>query len=149
MLTVKLLRTEFLTERTFGKFTITNENGVLLFECDTVEDVVRGDGNPATVSQWKVWGKSAIPYGYYDLAFTHSPKYERNVWEIQNVPGYKGIRIHPGNTEHDTAGCILLGAKYGSAGISNSKSVTKNFEKVMEDNYTGLARIEITKETQK
>lgn len=86
----------------------------------TCEDVVREPehGNPATVDagaiaawvkSWKVHGKTAIPYGCYRLAWTFSNRFQRNTLELQSVPGFGGIRIHAGNTDADTEGCILPG----------------------------------------
>lgn len=34
-------------------------------------------------------------------------------YELQNVPLHTGILIHPGNTQTDSHGCILLGAQRG------------------------------------
>ena len=33
--------------------------------------------------------------------------------EVMDVPGRTNIKFHPGNTEEDTAGCILLGLQLG------------------------------------
>jgi hypothetical protein len=33
--------------------------------------------------------------------------------EIQNVPGFSGIRIHPGNIDDDTDGCLIPGNAIG------------------------------------
>ncbi len=70
------------------------------FECDTLEDVVRAE---------KIHGRTAIPSGTYKVKLTHSPRFKRILPLIENVPGFEGVRIHPGNTSDDTEGCILPG----------------------------------------
>ena len=35
-------------------------------------------------------------------------------YELQNVPNHSGILLHPGNTQGDSHGCILLGAQRGN-----------------------------------
>lgn len=75
----------------------------------TCEDTVRGNGDPATVDQWKVPGASAIPYGHYKVGVTMSARFGKLLPILLAVPGFEGIRIHPGNTAADTEGCILPG----------------------------------------
>ena len=84
--------------------------------CHTVEDVVRdrdmdsdGDIDLDDVSKFKIYGQTAIPAGIYPIFLEHSPKYGPDTLTIKNVPGFTGIRIHPGNTELDTHGCLILG----------------------------------------
>lgn len=57
----------------------------------------------------KIKARTAIPAGRYVVAMTWSPKYGRMVPEVQHVPGFVGIRIHAGNDNSDTEGCILPG----------------------------------------
>src|SRR5262245_55691636 len=73
----------------------------------TLEDVVREAGV-------KVPGETAIPAGMYEGEVTFSPRFKTNLPLIKNVPNFTGIRIHAGNSEGDTEGCILVGEKEGS-----------------------------------
>jgi hypothetical protein len=75
----------------------------------TLEDKVRGNGDPKTVAKWKVKNNSAIPYGTYETVVDHSPKFKDDLLRLLLVPGFEGIRIHAGNSPKDTAGCILVG----------------------------------------
>lgn len=85
-------------------------NGEELFE--TLEDYDRGlkDEMPLEeIKARKVYGKTAIPTGIYELILNYSPKYKKVMPLLLNVKGYSGVRIHSGNTEKDTEGCILVG----------------------------------------
>jgi hypothetical protein len=83
------------THRTFGELLI---DGV--FECYTLEDSIRPK---------KIPGKTAIPAGQYAVALTWSERFQTKLPLVIGVPGFEGIRIHAGNTEADTEGCILVG----------------------------------------
>lgn len=61
------------------------------------------------VKALKVKSETAIPVGIYRVSKTHSPKYKRLMYLVHDVPGFQGIRIHSGNTEDHTAGCLLPG----------------------------------------
>jgi hypothetical protein len=120
--------------RTLGQFELFSHEGKKIWGCFTCEDAVRGDGDPATVARWKVKGESAIPYGAYKARKTRSPKYGRDMWELQDVPGFQGIRIHSGNTEADTEGCLLLGRRISTdySGVTDSRAAVADFERIMD-----------------
>ncbi len=92
-------------------------NGVFL--CNVLEDPVRElKGIPPAV--WKIAGKTAIPSGEYQIVLSHSPRFKRILPELLNVPGFTGIRIHPGNTDADTEGCLLPGTWNGGDRVDGS-----------------------------
>ncbi len=93
---LRLERIRQTPERTFGRLYV---NGV--FECYTLEDTVRTGA--------KVAGKTAIPVGTYQVSLTESFRFKRVLPLLVDVPNFTGVRMHPGNTEHDTEGCILTG----------------------------------------
>lgn len=97
----------------------------------SLEDVVREvEGQP--VSAWKVPGKTAIPSGRYRLAWTMSSRFKREMFLLLDVPGFAGVRIHAGNTDKDTEGCILLGMAWtisdGVESILKSREAVKQLE---------------------
>lgn len=71
----------------------------------TLEDTIRTGS--------KLYGKTAIPAGKYKVAVTHSPRFKKVMTEIQNVPGFEGIRIHQGITAADSLGCPLISKRRG------------------------------------
>ena len=88
---------------------------------DTVEDRDRGLSDSmslAKIASLKVYGKTAIPTGTYELQMTNSPKFAKRAWakkyngkviQIMNVKGFSGVRIHPLNSAEDSLGCIGVG----------------------------------------
>ena len=92
---------------TIGKLYIDGE-----YFCDTLEDKDRGLTDGMTVSEIskiKIKKETAIPTGTYKVTITYSNRFKKNMPLINNVKGFEGIRIHSGNTDKDTEGCILVG----------------------------------------
>lgn len=109
MIKLELVRHTFDPTWTMGTLLVDD-----VWECWTLEDADRLDllGSAGT----KVPGKTAIPAGTYAVAMTPSPKFGRLMPQVLDVPGFTGIRIHPGNTAADTEGCILTGLTVPEAG---------------------------------
>lgn len=80
---------------------------------------------------------SSIPKGTYNVKYTFSPKFMKYTYEILNVPGRSGIRIHTGNYFTDIQGCILLGNGYkhlnkdNKLDIINSTVSVKTLEQLL------------------
>ena len=93
-----LERTWLTTETTIGRLFVAKD-----FECYVLEDRYRPPGEP------KVYGKTCIPNGRYEVRITMSPRFKREMPLLIGVPGFEGVRIHPGNKAADTEGCLLPG----------------------------------------
>lgn len=115
------------TDYTIGAMYIDGE-----YFCDTVEDTDRGLTDKMSVEEIarrKVYGKTAIPTGRYDVALSYSPKFKRSLPLLLSVKGYSGVRIHSGNTAADSLGCIIVGENKIKGGVINSKAT---MEKLMQ-----------------
>lgn len=100
-------------EYTIGKLYIDGN-----YFCDTLEDTVR---------DIKIVGKTAIPAGTYKVKKTMSPRFQKILPEILNVPNFSGVRIHSGNTAADTDGCLLLGLNKAKGQVLCSKNAMAFF----------------------
>lgn len=99
--------------------------------CDSLEDPIREiPGEP--VERWKVRGDTAIPAGTYAVDVTYSARFQRDLPLLLGVPGFEGIRIHAGNTSHDTEGCILVGTWNGGEFIHNSRIALASLMDMLE-----------------
>lgn len=98
-------------------------NGKL--QCHTLEDRDRSLAktmDAATIAKLKVFGRTAIPTGRYRVVLSYSNRFKTVLPEILGVPGFSGIRIHPGNKPEDTEGCLLVGNEATTADwISDSR----------------------------
>ena len=110
--------------------------------CYTLEDPIREiPGKP--VSAWKVAGDTAIPSGTYSVEITYSPHFDRDLPILLDVPGFDGIRIHGGNTDVDTEGCILVGQWSGGEFIRNSQATLQSLMDMLEVAVIGKQPISI------
>lgn len=106
---------------------------------DTLEDRVRPEGE-------KVYGKTAIPEGTYEVKLTHSPRFKKILPEILNVPNFSGIRIHTGNSSKDTEGCILVGTWDGEKEdwVGNSRIAFDELMALLEEATNNKEKVTIT-----
>lgn len=100
-----------------------------VYFCNTIEDVVRQlPANCPNTPKWlnctckeKVYEQTAIPAGTYKVSLQHSPKFKRILPFLHDVPHFLGILMHAGNTERDTAGCIIVGHNTVKGKVTQSK----------------------------
>ena len=68
-----------------------------------------------------VRARTCIPTGVYRILISPSPRFGRDLPELQGVPGRSEILIHPGNDPSDTQGCLLPGDYRGVDFVGNSR----------------------------
>lgn len=100
------------------------------FFCNTLEDAVRDlpakcpaipRGKSCTCKE-KVYARTAIPAGRYKITLEYSPRFKRRMPYLHDVPHFLGILIHPGNTEADSAGCIIVGENTVKGRVLHSRA---------------------------
>lgn len=117
-----------------------------VYFCDTLEDKVR-DINKNGIfdnGETKVHGRTAIPYGKYEVVWAYSPRFKRYAPRLLNVKSFAGVLIHAGNSHEDTDGCILLGQNKVTGKVINSKEfVNKLYPIIKNACQKGKVEIEI------
>ena len=102
-MTLRLIREPSINGATHGVLFVDGH-----YACFALEDELREiPGKP--VASWKVPQQTAIPSGRYPVVITPSQRFNRDLPLLVDVPGFAGVRIHPGNGPLDTEGCILVG----------------------------------------
>lgn len=121
MKTLRLVRVTEYNNATLGVLCIDDSPEVL-----TLEDAWRD--NETRIS--------CIPVGRYRIKLHRSPRFGVT-YKILDVPERSDILFHPGNTNKDTHGCILLGLQYGrldaNSAVLASKSAFQKFMQLMGD----------------
>ena len=84
--------------------------GTRKFLCYTLEDEYRND---------KVMHETRVPAGTYNILlrtvggfhtrYTEKYDFHKGMLHVQDVPGFKWILIHTGNTDEHTSGCLIVG----------------------------------------
>ena len=84
--------------------------GTRKFLCYTLEDEYRND---------KVMHETRVPAGTYKILlrtvggfhtrYTKKYDFHKGMLHVQDVPGFKWILIHTGNTDEHTSGCLIVG----------------------------------------
>lgn len=101
VLNLLLIRKNYSLDCTIGElFIVDYANNKTIKICNTLEDACTAK---------KIKGESAIPTGKYEVQFTMSNRFKKMLPLLIDVPNYAGVRIHNGNTEKNTEGCILVG----------------------------------------
>ena len=140
MILLKLIRDTFLPDRTLGRLTVAGQDFY------TLEDAI---------GEVKIPGKTAIPYGEYDLIINRSARFSARAGHdiflplLLNVPNFDGVRIHSGNTPDDTDGCILVGSAIQNDILTGSRLAMRKLMQILEPIRDGsdVSKITIIKKT--
>ena len=128
-MTIKLTRNDRNDHRSIGIFEVP------AFTCYSLEDTDRGlkqDMPIEGIKAIKIASKTAIPYGRYEVILSFSNRFQKQLPLLLNVPGFEGIRIHAGNTDADTEGCILLGMNKSIDSITESRKAMMMFMGILK-----------------
>ena len=110
------------------------------FFCNTIEDTVRKlpavcpntpNGCSSTCKE-KIYARTAIPAGTYKVTLQYSPKYKKKMPYLHDVPHFLGILIHSGNTEVDSAGCIIVGNNVVKGKVLESRATFQKLYSILE-----------------
>lgn len=108
--------------------------------CDAIEDTVRDVNHNGVFdnSEVKIPDQTAIPCGRYYVSFRRtglaigSKAKHGCIPYVHSVPHFTHIRIHNGETQDNSSGCIVLGLNKEKGKVLNSEEVCLNFYKRMK-----------------
>ncbi len=101
MFTIKLYRHWQDRNQTFGNVVVFDEDKKPVFSSACIERGWRNNERQV----------SCVPTGQYPIVYEHSPRFQRHLWELKNVPNRSECKIHPANNWYQLNGCIALGIK--------------------------------------
>lgn len=104
---LKLTRKIFTEKSTVGSLSINGE-----FYCSVLEDKDIGLTSAMSVNdiaKVKIQDMTCIPYGTYEVVISYSNNFKKQLPLLVGVKGFEGIRVHAGNTDADSRGCLLVG----------------------------------------
>lgn len=119
-----LLRDVFGRDYTLGRFFV--EDQPYGFTCEDADRFLERE------NRQKIIGETAIPRGCYRCTLTYSTRFFKDMPQLIDVPRFAGIRIHGGNTSHDTEGCPLLGKERTLNGVRDCKRINKDLIALIE-----------------
>jgi hypothetical protein len=151
---------ELVVDRKWKKqsYTISNLTIDGKWFCNVLEDADRDLDNSMSIEKIKEIKKpsiTAIPRGTYEITLdVVSSKYSKiqfyqevcngKVPRLLNVKGFDGILIHAGNTDKDSAGCLLVGHNKVKGQIIDSKNTFKKLYNLLKDRKIKGEKITIT-----
>ena len=128
------------TYATSSRITLLGKDGDVLF--DSIENPSEMGELPATcpdtprgrscTCKEKVYAKTAIPAGTYKVTLQYSPRYKKKMPYLHDVPHFLGILIHSGNTEVDSAGCIIVGKNTVKGKVLESRTTFQKLYAMLE-----------------
>ena len=128
MRNVKIIRDWQDKNQTLGKCTVYDENNKPLFSAMSLERGWRSN-------QKRV---SCVPLGTYTAVLEWSDRFQRDLWELKNVPNRDECKFHSANYWYQLNGCIALGRsladinKDGYQDVTSSRSTINAFHKSLE-----------------
>ncbi len=127
---IEVVRKTFTDHSSIGSLYIDGR-----WQCYTLEDVDR-QIQAAGFIEWnanlKIEKQTAIPYGTYELIINFSNRFNKEMPLLIGVPDFSGVRIHSGNTEEDTEGCILVGKFKNPNEINGSRDAFAELMKILK-----------------
>ena len=124
---MKLILTRHARRADYTIGRLEDENGMKI--CDTLEPTWRDYKG----GELKIPRKSAIPEGTYRVVTTYSLRFRKYLPLLVGVPGFEGVRIHAGNTNRDTEGCILVGHNLQVGKVLWSRITLEKLMKLIEN----------------
>ena len=140
---------ELVVDRKWKKqnYTISNLTIDGKWFCNVLEDKDRNLDSSMSIAKIRELKKpsiTAIPKGTYEITLdVISPKYCTNsfykqvcngkVPRLLNVKGFEGILIHAGNTDKDSAGCLLVGINLERGKVLKSQETFRKLYKMLSE----------------